>query len=220
MWSLFFIFRLLHAWILLIQMIKFWSIRWNVPLKWERMPFRFTWTWDQNRITTTSRSWWNCWAMYWMRYSLLAMMYPRGEGLNIPKNRYTVRCSCCTWEQNWEPILENILSEDLSRCEKGVQGCSAPIVIAGGSNWRKEKHWKRPWCHGWDAGLSIGRNAFQHERIPERSAAAMAKLSTEMRIASKGETEKPRQKGKRGKIARYFFFGMQEESKGGPDAIG
>lgn len=109
---------------------------------------------------------------------LLAMMYPRGEGLKYPeKSVQSVALAARVGAELGADIVKTYYTGDPESMREVVQGCSAPIVIAGGSKLteRETLEMIRGAMDAGCAGLSIGRNAFQHEN-PERFVAAMAKI--------------------------------------------
>jgi len=109
---------------------------------------------------------------------LIAMMYPRGEGLTAnEKSAEMVALAARVGAELGADIIKTYYTGDAESMRKVVEGCPAPVVIAGGSKLSDEETLKiiRGAMDAGCAGLSMGRNAFQHED-PERFVAAAAKI--------------------------------------------
>jgi fructose-bisphosphate aldolase/2-amino-3,7-dideoxy-D-threo-hept-6-ulosonate synthase len=109
---------------------------------------------------------------------LLAMMYPRGEGLTKgEKSLEMVKLAARIGAELGADIVKTYYTGNPETMREVVKGCPAPVVIAGGSKLADEETLKmiRGAMDAGCAGLSMGRNAFQHEN-PEKFVAAAAKI--------------------------------------------
>lgn len=109
---------------------------------------------------------------------LLAMMYPRGEGLTADeKSVEMVSLAARVGAELGADIIKTYYTGDPESMRKVVAGCPAPIVIAGGSKLSDTETLRmiRGAMDAGCAGLSMGRNAFQHKN-PELFVAAAAKI--------------------------------------------
>lgn len=105
---------------------------------------------------------------------LLAMMYPRGEGLtDDEKSPAMVKLAARIGAELGADIIKTYYTGDPASMKEVIAGCPAPVVIAGGSKKSDEESLQmiRGAMDAGCAGLSMGRNAFQHE-IPENFVAA------------------------------------------------
>ncbi len=97
---------------------------------------------------------------------LLAMMYPRGEGLTADeKSPEMVKIAARVGAELGADLVKTYYTGDPETMKEVVEGCPAPVVIAGGSKLSDEETLKmiRGAMDAGCAGLSMGRNAFQHE---------------------------------------------------------
>jgi fructose-bisphosphate aldolase/2-amino-3,7-dideoxy-D-threo-hept-6-ulosonate synthase len=109
---------------------------------------------------------------------LLAMIYPRGEGLTADeKSPEMVKLAARIGAELGADIIKTYYTGDPETMREVTEGCPVPVVIAGGSKLSDEETLKmiRGAMDGGCAGLSMGRNAFQHDN-PERFVAAAAKI--------------------------------------------
>ena len=109
---------------------------------------------------------------------LLAMMYPRGEGLtHDEKSPEMVKLAARIGAELGADIVKTYYTGDPESMREVVQGTPIPVVIAGGSRLSDKETLEmiRGAMDAGCAGLSMGRNAFQHEN-PERFVAAAAKI--------------------------------------------
>ncbi|MBU1171565.1 MAG: 2-amino-3,7-dideoxy-D-threo-hept-6-ulosonate synthase [Proteobacteria bacterium] len=98
---------------------------------------------------------------------LLAMMYPRGK--NIQENVDTIKLAARVGAELGADIIKCPYTGSPESFEAVVRGCPVPVVIAGGSRLGDEEtlNMIEGAMKAGAAGLSMGRNAFQHEN-PER----------------------------------------------------
>ena len=99
---------------------------------------------------------------------LLAMMYPRGENV---KDQYDIdaikKCARVGAELGADIVKTNYTG-DIASFSEVVKGCHVPVVIAGGPKMDSEKallDMVRDAMKAGAAGVSIGRNVFQHDDI-------------------------------------------------------
>lgn len=105
---------------------------------------------------------------------LLAMMYPRGEGLTHPeKSSEMVSLAARVGAELGVDIVKTYYTGDPDSFRKVTEGCMVPVLIAGGSKVSDTETLEMIYgaMQGGGAGISMGRNAFQHES-PERFVAA------------------------------------------------
>lgn len=98
---------------------------------------------------------------------LLAMMYPRGKGVEV--NVDTIKLAARVGAELGADIIKCPYTGSAESFEEVVRGCPVPVVIAGGSKLSDEETLSmiEGAMKAGAAGLSMGRNAFQHEN-PER----------------------------------------------------
>jgi predicted phospho-2-dehydro-3-deoxyheptonate aldolase len=106
---------------------------------------------------------------------LLAMMYPRGE--NVKEDAETVMLAARVGAELGADIIKCPYTGSSETFARVVDGCPVPVVIAGGSKLSDEQTLEmiEGAIKAGAAGLSIGRNVFQHEN-PElflKAACAM-----------------------------------------------
>ena len=109
---------------------------------------------------------------------LLAMMYPRGEGLTAAENSVEmVSLAARIGAELGADIIKTPYTGTPEGMQKVVEGCPCPVLIAGGSKMSDEDTLKtiRGAIDAGCAGLSMGRNAFQHP-TPARFVAAAARI--------------------------------------------
>lgn len=98
---------------------------------------------------------------------LLAMMYPRGK--DICENVDSIKLAARVGAELGADIIKCPYTGDAESFAQVVRGCPVPVVIAGGSKLSDVETLKviEGAMKAGAAGLSMGRNAFQHED-PER----------------------------------------------------
>ena len=108
---------------------------------------------------------------------LLAMMYPRGEGLTADeKSAEMVKLAARIGAELGADLIKTYFTGSVESMREVVDGCPAPVVIAGGSKVSDEENLQtiRAAMDAGCAGLSMGRNAFQHENPTKFVRAACA----------------------------------------------
>ncbi|MFO7962653.1 MAG: 2-amino-3,7-dideoxy-D-threo-hept-6-ulosonate synthase [Desulfobacterales bacterium] len=98
---------------------------------------------------------------------LLAMMYPRGEDIREDAN--TVKLAARVGAELGADIVKCPYTGSADSFAEVVTGCPVPVVIAGGTKMTDDETLKmiEGAMKAGAAGLSIGRNVFQHT-APER----------------------------------------------------
>ncbi len=117
---------------------------------------------------------------------LLAMMYPRGEGLtHDEKSPEMVKFAARVGAELGADIIKTYYTGDTESMREVVEGCLAPVVIAGGSKVSDKETLEmiRGAMDAGCAGLSMGRNAFQHEKPHKLIAAASAIVHEDKSVA-------------------------------------
>ncbi len=109
---------------------------------------------------------------------LLAMMYPRGPNI---KNQHAVDVVAHAARLGAElgaDVIKTNYTGDAESFKKVVCGCHVPVIIAGGpkvETTREVLQMVRDSLKAGGAGLSIGRNVFQHEN-PTKMVKALSAL--------------------------------------------
>jgi class I fructose-bisphosphate aldolase len=100
----------------------------------------------------------NYWGM-----PLIAMMYPRGQNIEDEKDTEVVRLAARVGAELGADFVKTNYTGDPDSFAKVVEGCPAPILIAGGSKLNEEEMFKtiEDAMQAGAKGLSIGRNVFQ-----------------------------------------------------------
>ncbi len=98
---------------------------------------------------------------------LLAMMYPRGK--DVHETVDSIKLAARVGAELGADIIKCPYTGDPESFAQVVRGCPVPVVIAGGSKHSDEETLMiiEGAMKAGAAGLSMGRNAFQHEN-PER----------------------------------------------------
>lgn len=129
------------------------SIHINVGAQTESQMLR-----DFGRISTECSEW---------QIPLLAMMYPRGDGIDGFSPKYVVHAARIGAELGADIIKTNYTGDRVS-FKKIVKSVPKPIVIAGGPKIDSDEkllQMVRDAIDAGAAGTSIGRNIFQHRNI-------------------------------------------------------
>ena len=100
---------------------------------------------------------------------LLAMMYARGHDIEDETDVEAVKIAARVGAELGADMIKTAYTGDAESFRQVVEGCPAPVVIAGGSKLGDLETLKmiQGAMEAGAAGLSIGRNAFQHEH-PDR----------------------------------------------------
>jgi fructose-bisphosphate aldolase/2-amino-3,7-dideoxy-D-threo-hept-6-ulosonate synthase len=109
---------------------------------------------------------------------LLAMMYPRGPSIKDPHAVDVVAHAARLGAELGADIVKTNYTGDSLSFRDVVRGCHVPVIIAGGPKVETTKD-VLEMVHGsleaGGAGLSIGRNVFQHEN-PTKMVKALSAL--------------------------------------------
>lgn len=108
---------------------------------------------------------------------LLAMMYPRGAKIEDENDVEVVKHAARVGAELGADIVKCPYTGSPETFREVVEGCLVPVVIAGGSKMNEEATLRmiEGALKAGAAGISMGRNAFQHERPASfvRAACAM-----------------------------------------------
>ena len=106
---------------------------------------------------------------------LLAMMYPRGKKITKENDVDQVKLAARVAAELGADIVKTVYTGDPESFREVTRGCPVPVVVAGGSKTddRTTLELIEGAMAGGAAGISIGRNAFQH-RTPDRFVRAAA----------------------------------------------
>jgi len=108
---------------------------------------------------------------------LLAMVYPRGPRIEKEKDVDKVKLCARLGAELGADIVKVPYTDDPDTFRGVVEGCPVPVVIAGGSKLNDAETLKmvEGAMKAGAAGLSMGRNAFQHEtpRVLVQAACAI-----------------------------------------------
>jgi len=115
---------------------------------------------------------------------LLAMMYARGPNIKDEADVEAVKLASRVGAELGADIIKTTYTGDPDSFREVVEGCPAPVVIAGGSKLGDMETLKmiEGAMKAGAAGLSVGRNAFQHEH-PDRLVRAACAIVHEGKTA-------------------------------------
>ena len=106
---------------------------------------------------------------------LLAMMYPRGPNIKNSNDVVVVKHAARIGAEIGSDIVKTNYTGSVETFREVVRGCPVPVVIAGGPKANTEEEVLRMVygsVQAGGAGVSLGRNVFQH-RDPEAMARAV-----------------------------------------------
>jgi len=98
---------------------------------------------------------------------LLAMMYTRGPKIKNPFDVKHVKHAARVGAELGADVVKVVYTGSVSSFREVVQGCPVPVVIAGGEKMESEQELLQMVADSLKAGgagVSIGRNVFQHRR--------------------------------------------------------
>ncbi len=115
---------------------------------------------------------------------LLAMMYPRGRNIENEHQVEHVSLSARVAAELGADIVKTVYTGDPDSFREVTRGCPVPVVVAGGSKTSDLATLEliEGAMDGGAAGISIGRNAFQHPN-PDRFLKAAALIVHQGRSA-------------------------------------
>jgi fructose-bisphosphate aldolase/2-amino-3,7-dideoxy-D-threo-hept-6-ulosonate synthase len=113
---------------------------------------------------------------------LLAMMYPRGRKIEDEHDVGHVKLAARVAAELGADLVKTVYTGDPDSFREVTSGCPVPVVVAGGSKTddRATLELIEGAMEGGAAGISIGRNAFQHP-CPDRFVFAAATIVHEGR---------------------------------------
>lgn len=109
---------------------------------------------------------------------LVAMMYTRGSKIKDEYDVKNVKLAARVAAELGADIVKVVYTGGVESFTEVVQGCPVPVVIAGGPKMDSDEDIFKMVAGALKAGaagLSIGRNAFQHKQ-PEKMVAALCKM--------------------------------------------
>jgi len=109
---------------------------------------------------------------------LVAMMYTRGPKIKNEFDVNNVKHAARVAAELGADIVKCVYTGTVESFREVVTGCPAPVVIAGGPKMESDEEifkMVESALKAGAAGVSIGRNAFQHEK-PDRMVAALSKM--------------------------------------------
>jgi predicted phospho-2-dehydro-3-deoxyheptonate aldolase len=109
---------------------------------------------------------------------LVAMMYTRGPKIKNEFDVKNVKHAARVAAELGADIVKCVYTGTVESFREVVTGCPAPVVIAGGPKMESDEEifkMVENALKAGAAGVSIGRNAFQHEK-PDRMVAALSKM--------------------------------------------
>jgi class I fructose-bisphosphate aldolase len=124
---------------------------------------------DFGRVSYEARNW---------GIPLLAMVYPRGEKIedeyDVSVVKHAARLGC----EMGADLVKVSYTGSIESFREVVEGCTVPVVIAGGARMDSDEgilEMVKGSIEAGGAGVSIGRNVFQHDE-PTRMVRAMAHI--------------------------------------------
>ncbi len=112
---------------------------------------------DFGRVSYEARTW---------GMPLLAMIYPRGEKITDEYDLNVIKHAARVGDEMGADIVKVSYTGSRETFHEVVSGCSIPVVIAGGEKMNSDKEILEMVKGATDAGgagVSIGRNVFQHK---------------------------------------------------------
>jgi predicted phospho-2-dehydro-3-deoxyheptonate aldolase len=109
---------------------------------------------------------------------LVAMMYTRGPKIKSEYDANNIKHAARVGAELGADIVKVVYTGSVDSFIEVVQGCPVPVVIAGGPKMDSDEDifkMVEGALKAGAAGVSIGRNAFQH-KTPEKMVAALCKM--------------------------------------------
>ena len=109
---------------------------------------------------------------------LVAMMYTRGRKIQNEYDAKNVKLAARVGAELGADIIKVVYTGSVESFSEVVEGCPAPVVIAGGKKMNSDRdifNMVAQALKAGAAGISIGRNAFQHEK-PDKMVKALSKM--------------------------------------------
>jgi predicted phospho-2-dehydro-3-deoxyheptonate aldolase len=118
---------------------------------------------------------------------LLAMMYTRGEKIKDPFDVKHVKHAARVGAELGADLVKVVYSGSVASFREVVAGCTVPVVIAGGEKMESDEEvlqMVRESLDAGGAGVSIGRNIFQHKNVKRILAAVSAVVHQDKSVAA------------------------------------
>jgi fructose-bisphosphate aldolase/2-amino-3,7-dideoxy-D-threo-hept-6-ulosonate synthase len=96
---------------------------------------------------------------------LIAMMYPRGKKIHSETNVEVVKHAARVGAELGADLIKTSYTGSIETFEQVIKGCPAPVIIAGGEKIESDEELLEMVYNSnkvGGAGVSIGRNIFQH----------------------------------------------------------
>ncbi len=109
---------------------------------------------------------------------LLAMMYPRGPNIKNENEYEVVSHAARIGAELGADVVKTVYTGDTNSFRRVVQSCPVPVVVAGGPRMKTDMdilELGESSMKAGAAGLSFGRNVFQHDN-PEAMSRALAAI--------------------------------------------
>ena len=109
---------------------------------------------------------------------LLAMMYPRGPNVKNENEYEVVAHAARIGAELGADVVKTVYTGDTNSFRRVVQSCPVPVVVAGGPRMKTDMdvlELGESSMKAGAAGLSFGRNVFQHDK-PEAMSRALAAI--------------------------------------------
>lgn len=113
-----------------------------------------------------------------LQMPLLVMAYPRGDNVEDPLDSENVAMATRVAAELGADIVKTNYTGDPESFKRVTSGCPVPVVIAGGPKCETNKEvleMAEGAIKGGATGISLGRNAFQHE-TPEKIVSALREV--------------------------------------------
>ncbi len=124
---------------------------------------------DFGRVSYEARTW---------GMPLLAMIYPRGEKIKDEYDVEVIKHAARVGNEMGADLVKVSYTGSVETFKEVVTGCAVPVVIAGGPKMNSDREileMVKGSIDAGGAGISIGRNVFQH-RDPKRMVMAMSAI--------------------------------------------
>jgi predicted phospho-2-dehydro-3-deoxyheptonate aldolase len=109
---------------------------------------------------------------------LLAMMYPRGPNVKSENEFEVVSHAARIGAELGADMVKTVYTGDIASFRRVIKSCPVPVVVAGGPKMNTDMdvlQLGEASIQAGAAGLSFGRNVFQHER-PEAMSRALSAI--------------------------------------------
>lgn len=137
---------------------------------------------EMGRVSETCAAW---------GMPLVAMMYPRGDKIEDEHELEVVAHAARAGAELGADIVKTNYTGSISSFREVTKGCPVPVVIAGGPKAETDRDILEMASHairGGGAGVSIGRNVFQHKN-PTGMVRALSKIVHEEVSPEEAEEE-------------------------------